>query len=340
MKILFIHQGAQSFVKKDLDILREKHEVRELKFSGKKGLFLNLLPDLWELLLGVIWCDITFSWFGKLHAFFAVILSRILGRKSVVVAGGDDAAMQTMIGRPYGIFSHPVKGWFGKIIFRLANRVIAISEYNYQEIIANTPVLPEKVKMIYHGFDPALFFHGEEIDKENIVITVGSIDAENYWRKGYFLIKEVARSFPKIPFYIIGLHDGDTIRKLERDKPDNLFFPGPFYGEELVAMLSRAKVYLQLSEWESFGCALAEAMLCECVPVVYRGTALPEVVGDCGYYVDSFDPDKIAVQIKAALKDEDLGKKARERIVSHFPLQKRRDLLLKTINDLMGAKEK
>ena len=92
----------QSFVKKDLDILREKHEIHILKFTGINNMFFNLLPDLWKLLKGITWCDATFSWFGKLHAFFAVIFSKLLGKKSIVVSGGDDVVYAPEIN--YGMF--------------------------------------------------------------------------------------------------------------------------------------------------------------------------------------------------------------------------------------------
>jgi len=323
LKIAFIYQAPTSFIEKDLEMLGKQYKVNPLRFKR--------LRDVLKLFEAVRKADMTMVWFGKLHAFFAVLFSKILRKRIIIIAGGDDVARQTSLGRPYGIFGHPVKKWFGRFIFSHADRVIAISEYNYQEVLANTPVLPEKVILIAHGFDLGLFFRREDINKEDIVVTVGTIDAENYWRKGFYLIKDIARLLPKISFYIIGPHHGDVIKKLERGRPDNLFFPGPLYGVELVAMLSRAKVYLQLSEWESFGCALAEAMLCECVPVVYRGTALPEVIGDAGLYVECFEPKIVAQTVEKALQSTDLGPCARERIVEKFPLKKRQEALLKEV---------
>jgi len=136
------------------------------------------------------------------------------------------------------------------------------------------------------------------VQKENIVLTVGTVDNENYWRKGFYLIKEVARAIPDTTFYIVGPQKDMATQWLEKDKPLNLFLPGALHGKDLVDILSRAKVYLQVSEWESFGCALAEAMLCECVPVIFNGTALPEVVGDCGYYIEKLEPNELAAKNK------------------------------------------
>lgn len=99
MKILFVHQKMMSFVENDLEILRSAHQVIELHFKG--------LHDIPSILKGTIWADMIFSWFGKLHALFAVLFSKLLGRKSVVLAGGDDVARKTALGKPYGLFSHP-----------------------------------------------------------------------------------------------------------------------------------------------------------------------------------------------------------------------------------------
>jgi len=96
--------------------------------------------------------------------------------------------------------------------------------------------------------------------------------------------------------------------------------------------MQRAKVYVQVSAHEGFGCALAEAMLCECVPVVTACGAIPEVVGNTGYYVPYEDIEAVAETIKRAFKDgEAKGKKARKRIEEEFPMEKRENRLIEVI---------
>jgi len=79
--------------------------------------------------------------------------------------------------------------------------------------------------------------------------------------------------------------------------------------------------------------ALAEAMACECVPVVTNNAALPEVVGDTGFYVPYGDSKATAEAIKRALKS-DKGKEARERIKNMLSLEKREKELIKIIEKL------
>ncbi|MFC1938017.1 glycosyltransferase, partial [Chloroflexota bacterium] len=84
---------------------------------------------------------------------------------------------------------------------------------------------------------------------------------------------------------------------------------------------------------ESFGLSLAEAMACECVPVITGNAALPELVGDTGFYVPYGDPKATAEAIKKALKS-DAGKKARERVKRLFPIESRQKALIKIIEGL------
>jgi len=269
MKILFVYSFMWSYVKKDFDILSSVHCVRECHFKG--------LKDVPDILRGVKWCDVTFSWFGKLHAFFTVLFSKILGKKSIVVAGGDDVAHEPQI--KYGMFSYWWKKWCPLFVFKYADLIFSVSESNRKEAIQNAKVDQEKVKLIYHGFDVQKRQIIDGIRKEKLVLTVGRITDETFLKKGLELFVRSA------------------------------------------------------SHHESFGCSLAEAMLCECVPVVSQRTAIPEVVGDCGFYVDELTPEAVSVAIRKAL-DCDLGKNARRRIEKLFPLEKRRSELLKALDKL------
>lgn len=331
MKILFVHQGLQSFVKKDLDILQEAHEVRVIEWKGGLGgIVTNLLP-LWK---GTVWCDLTFSWFGKLNAFFTVLFSKLLRKGSVVVAGGDDVGIWIYRGRKHFLCSHPVKRWFPRFIFRNADWVIAISGSNYDDVLANAGASKEKVELIYHGFDNRFFKKAEGVKRlSNRIITVSHVTKENFVRKGVELFIHAAMLLPEYEFIVVGQLEEDPV-DLAGSLPVNVFFAGPKYGKELVEVMSSACVYVQASYWESFGCSLAEAMLCECVPVVSRLTSLPEVASDSAYYIDKMNPDELAKMIVAASKDKVMGKYARQRIVDIFPLEKRENKILEKLRQL------
>ena len=334
-----MHQKLETYVAKDLRILQEKHDVRECEFIGVKNTRPSrLLRDVFVLIQGVWWSDLTVSWFGKLHGFFTVFFSKMLGKKSIVVSGGDDVANYPTTNGSYGLCADPVKKWFAYLTFKFCDAIICISKFNLEETIRNAKANPRKIKLIYHGFDGGAFCRLPSIEKEAMVITIGNVDRENYYRKGLKLFTETARLLPDLPLFLIGPKFGpegdDTFDLLRKIASPNITLTEGLYGDDLVKLLSKASVYVQASEWESFGCSVAEAMLCECVPVVSRNTALPEVVGDAGFYLDELSPQELAIKIREALRHPEFGKLARKRILDNFPLAKRKDDLLQVVESV------
>jgi glycosyltransferase involved in cell wall biosynthesis len=114
----------------------------------------------------------------------------------------------------------------------------------------------------------------------------------------------------------------------------NLKITGYISKEKLLEYYQNAKVYAQLSYYESFGVSLAEAMACSCIPVVAKRAALPEVAGNIGYYVNYDDVKEIVKAVRQALEDgPDVGRKARKRIKDEFSLEKRRIALNTAVGD-------
>jgi len=56
---------ASQFIQNDRDILRKHFDVRVAQYQGKK----KMLKFLIGTLKGVLWADVTFSWFADSHAF-------------------------------------------------------------------------------------------------------------------------------------------------------------------------------------------------------------------------------------------------------------------------------
>lgn len=337
MKIAFVYPCMWPYIQKDIDILKSVHDLRECRIPSKGRWDMSVIKDLGKLWADVMWCDVVFCWFGKLHTLFALIFSKVLGKKIVVVSGGDDVGMYFSGGKARTWPAHPVKKYLTYFIFKNISKIISISEFNHMNALSYARADSAKTVMIYHGFDSCQFQKPGNVFKENIVATVVTIGFEKHDRKGVGLFIECARFFPEIKFMIIGPSVGDTQKELEKIAPDNVVFTGPLYGNDLINILSRVKVYVQASEWESFGCAVAEAMLCECVPVVSRLTALHEVVGEAGYYIDNLTPEGLSETIHKALADREMGVKARERIIHNFSFEKRSCKLLAVLEGMLPS---
>jgi glycosyltransferase involved in cell wall biosynthesis len=165
---------------------------------------------------------------------------------------------------------------------------------------------------------------------------VGAVNWSNLRKKGLENFVKVAKLLPEVRFVLVGRHDDSSIDYLKMIATKNVEFAGPVSFNKLLELYRRAGVYVQISYHESFGVALAEAMACECVPVVTDRAALPEVVGECGIYVHYGDINATAVAIKKAFEQKELGRCARKRIVNMFSLGKREEKLVKLLISLIN----
>jgi len=71
-----------------------------------------------------------------------------------------------------------------------------------------------------------------------------------------------------------------------------------------------------LSNFEGFGVAICEAMLCKCVPIVSDVNFLPEIIGDSGFVLRKRDKKMLIVLLEEAMssKIEELSNLSKERI--------------------------
>ena len=74
---------------------------------------------------------------------------------------------------------------------------------------------------------------------------------------------DVAPRLPDVPFTIAG--DTTEADSLLADLPPNVEVTVFVSRDRLISLYRSARVHLQLGAVESFGCSLAEAMLCGCV---------------------------------------------------------------------------
>ncbi len=325
MNILFVSPDLPSFVARDLKILRERHNVVVRFVRHVNPLrFLGDLHALWK-------SDLLFVWFASIYALPLVIAARLLGKRVVTVVGGYEAANKPEIG--YGSARSPFRRTLVRWILVLADQVLAVSRSSELQIQRNLAVASNKIRMLHHGFEHISF--DTDYPKTPKVINVGQVSDETWKTKGIYDFVVTAEQMLDIQFIHIGSLRINVAAKLGRPQPPNLTLIGQVPFEHVGRYLSTAKVYLQLSRHESFGCSVAEAMLCRCIPVVSNAAALPEVVGDCGIIIESRETSDVVDAVRRALAMPDTeGDRARQRVRAHFSYERRRDALLQVINML------
>ena len=76
-----------------------------------------------------------------------------------------------------------------------------------------------------------------------------------------------------------------------------------FMENKFIELLESAKIYIQFSKHESFGCSVAEAMQFGCIPIVSDSYSLPEVVGNCGLIIKDFENfENISTSVREILR--------------------------------------
>ncbi|MCQ9204951.1 MAG: glycosyltransferase family 4 protein [Omnitrophica bacterium] len=331
-KILFLHQSWMGFEKRDYEIIKNNFSSEEIL------IYRNFWYKTLFAVRKIIKADIIFCWFAYRSALLSVLLAKVFKKKIIIAVGGWDAASVPEI--HYGVMRPGVRFLLTRLITKylvtLADRILASSEFGKSEIIKNLRVSPKKITVLFLGASSNCCTKDEICDKKEMILTVAAITESNLVRKGLRDVIEVARLLPGKKFVLCGTISKKIRIFLNKIIPRNLQIV-KFSEESVHDLYRRAKVYVQLSYYETFGLALAEAMVHECVPVVTGSSALPEVAGNTAYYVPYGDLEKIAQAITHAVNDNQKGKMARQRVINFFSLENREKRLLGVIQDLTAG---
>jgi len=198
---------------------------------------------------------------------------------------------------------------------RRAAKIIAVSAFTRDEIVARLGVPAEKIAVVHNAVD-ALFvplpadeiarFRAEQGLPERVILCVGTLEP----RKNLTgLLDAFARLAPHTDaeLVIVGgqgwLYDDALARVATLGLAGRVRFAGFVPDEELPRWYNAASVFVYPSLYEGFGLPPLEALACGVPTVTSAGTAMAEVVGDAALLADPRDPAALAAAIGRALDD-------------------------------------
>jgi glycosyltransferase involved in cell wall biosynthesis len=330
-RILFVHPSKSTFIEADKVLLSEEYDVRIVDFDVRRADLIGVVKLAYRLFFGVLWADLTYSWFAERHASKAVTLSRWFGKRSIVVVGGYEVAKVPEI--EYGSLLDPKDEKVVRRIIEHADRVIPVDESLKRYAMENLGVDGSNIEAVPTGYDPERF--SPKGPKSDVVLTAGNLERSVIRRKGLDTFIEAARLLPDIKFVIAGRVGDDAGEALRSGAPPNVEFTGYLSHDELIGQYQRAKVYCQLSRFEGLPNALCESMLCGCVPVGTEYCGIPTAIGDAGFYVPYGDAKATSEAISKAI-GSGMGDRARARIVNEFPISRRGKTIRRMIHELVG----
>jgi glycosyltransferase involved in cell wall biosynthesis len=317
--IAFVSGSSSSFVVQDKMILSNLFQVTDATLKGP--------ADATRLLRAVGRSQVIVIWFASgSAAALSLLLGKVLRKKFLVIVGGSEVSPESRV-RGRGMRSK-LRYLFTNALLNSADYVVSPSNFSLKEVLGHSR--PKRSAVIYHGVDTEKFKPGK---KGDTVLTVAFGQVE---RKGIDRFLRVASLLPHREFVIAGpASDSDFIRN---NRTPNLRPLGPLSSQELVSAYQSAKFYCQLSRHEGFGVAVAEAMSCGCTPIVSDAGALPEVVGDCGFVTPNGDTTMTAEIIERNWdRCSESGRKARDRVVSRFSIERRSAALKKAISEIQSG---
>jgi glycosyltransferase involved in cell wall biosynthesis len=223
--------------------------------------------------------------------------------------------------------------WFEERQLRSHPAWIAMSEHALALTLATFPrVKPERTAIIPPPLDAPPPAPSLGRVSENFVLHVGYVEPS----KGALAVAEAAVRFlqedPSLELVYAGAilsQDGVPVDQIIRDivGPElarRVTFLGWVERDLVIALMSKARMFLFPSRLETFGLVAAEAMLQGCPVVVSNYGPFPEFVRheDTGLLVEPGDTDALAAAAIRLLRDRDfakaLGKRGQDHIAGAY----------------------
>jgi starch synthase len=227
-----------------------------------------------------------------------------------------------------------------------ADAVIAVSEGMRRDILDSYPAVdPARVQVIHNGIEASVYrpeWSEETLRRRGVdpatpyVIFVGRVTRQ----KGLSHLLEAAAQLDPSHQLVVCAGAADTVElaaevqqlaaRLRARRGRLVWIEGILPRQEVIHLLTAARVFVCPSVYEPFGLVNLEAMACETAVVASRVGGIPEIVvdGETGLLVDYDDRDTaafargMAAAIGRLLEDPELagrmGKAGRRRVLEGF----------------------
>lgn len=326
MRIAIFSPGFGSWAAADRDLLATFGEVTSVDV---------LKTGLWHRLREVWRADLCFFWFGTYRHLPLVILAWLLDKRILMVAGGYDVNRREDIG--YGQIRH---GWLRAMMFEMADRVLANSEFTRKSALETLDLSPFDIETVYLAVRVADIKLNPWHSRKSQAVFLISTSDDAHLVKGIDRIQEICRTLPQVQFKLAGNLAPGVKSMLARETPQNLEYLGyvDFHSAQFLQLLNESKAVVVPSRLESFNAASLDGAAMGCVPVVFDVGALPEVLVAQGRLAKADDVPDLCRHIAGVMALDDVNVEAlRREVQNRFSLELRREKLAQVIVGLCDA---
>lgn len=194
--------------------------------------------------------------------------------------------------------------FFARRSARRAAIVVTPSQATADDVAALYRVPADRIRAVHHGVRPPK--GPTTTDREPMILSVGVLHRRKRipelieGHRRYF--ERAPKDPPRCRLVVVGGPAGDEERVRQAAGPGCEIL-GFISREELDDLYRRASLFVYPSALEGFGMPVAEAMSHGCPVLVARNSALTEVAGKTGLYLDGAGTEEIATALESALAD-------------------------------------
>lgn len=194
-----------------------------------------------------------------------------------------------------------------------AKKIIAVSKFTKEDIIANLNIPKERVEMTYEGCEYQCFLNYKS-DKEILkkygiikpyLLYVGNAYPHKNLERLVEVFAKVKKRKKDLQLVLVGGKDFFYSRLEEFVKKGDfsgVVFPGYVPDAELDVLYKEAKLYVFPSLYEGFGLPPLEALAKSTMVASSDRTSMPEILGDIAYYFDPEDLESMENAIKEGIE--------------------------------------
>ncbi len=229
---------------------------------------------------------------------------------------------------------------------KFAKSTIAISEQTKKDLIARYNLAPEKIKVVYHGFDPGelLAGAGEDPDTrkilaklpEHFILYLGTLQPRKNPQGliDAFTELKAGGRLPNHSLVLVGGRgwlDSGIVEQIAAS-PDVLYLG---YVQSRFAVLERADLLVQPAFYEGFGLQILDAFAAHVPVACSKVSSLPEVAGDAAEYFDPRDSADMGSAICRVVDDESRKKELVEAGTERLKLFNWQECASKTLDVIL-----
>ena len=210
--------------------------------------------------------------------------------------------------------------WSTSYALKKARRIITVSNFSKREIVQFYQAKPDKIEVIYNGYNQYLYRPILRQEKVNEVLAkydiarpyllyVGRIDRKKNIPgliEGYAIMKEQS----KLPEKLVLVGDAsfgydETNYMISEFMLNNeVIMPGWIEEEDMPYLYSGATAFVFPSNYEGFGIPLLQAMACQIPIAASCASSIPEVVEKAAVLFDPHNVRSIADALHGIITDK------------------------------------